>query len=112
VVRDRNQLGANATWTLAHDEERVAAIVPVSLDTWFVDNKRTSTPVWVFAGEHDEHESYRADRMEKALESVRGIDGTRTKFRCVPGGGHNRKMWNEVYKCSAIYEWLLERAPQ
>ena len=110
-------MGANASWRLTtRVQPKPAAVVPVSPAAGVVNEADTTTPAWVFAGKRDNagkrgKKDYGADKVENELMAKRQVDNVNTKFTPDPRGGHNCRMWNQVYGRRDVYEWLLEHAP-
>jgi len=97
-------MGATGVWrAAARSPGTFAALVPVSFDVPSLA-REVDAPVWVWIG-GDDH--WTKDRPVKDHLYAHRPEDERTRFDCVPGAGHERGFWNDVYGRAEIYDWLL-----
>jgi predicted peptidase len=97
-------MGAVGTWQAAAESpDTFAALLPVSWDVPGIA-ARVDAPAWLWIGGDDRHTAGKP--VEDHLYAHRPRD-ERTRFTCVPGAKHSGTFWNDLYRRTEIYDWLL-----
>jgi predicted peptidase len=97
-------MGGFGTWGLASaTPKRFAAIAPLCGGGNFLSAYQLKdVPIWAIHGDMDT--AVPIAMSQAMVDAVHRVGGDVT-FTVVHGGGHD--IWTDVYKASAIYEWLL-----